>query len=52
MENETQDLMGLIGPEYEALAATGGEAINDLFGNYPGLGWDRLVKRFLLTEEV
>ncbi len=52
MEHETKELMGLMGPEYESLAATGGEAINDLFGNFPDLGWDRLVNKFLLTEKV
>jgi len=52
MEHETQELMGLMGPEYEQLASTGGEAINDLFGNFPDLGWDRLVRTFLRTEKV
>ncbi|MCP4667205.1 MAG: glycine cleavage system protein H [Deltaproteobacteria bacterium] len=52
MEQETKELMGLMGPEYEALAATGGQAINDLFGNFPDLGWDRLVRTFLRTEQA
>jgi len=52
MEQETKGLMGLMGPEYEALAATGGEAINDLFGNFPDLGWNRLVQTFLHTEKI
>jgi len=52
MEQESQKLMTLLGPEYEQLAATGGEAVNDLFGHFPDLGWDRLVKTFLRTEKV
>ena len=52
MEKESQKLMGLIGPEYEQLAATGGEVINDLYGNIPDLGWDRLADTFLHTEKI
>jgi hypothetical protein len=51
IEGETKKLMGLIGSEYEHMAATGGEVINDLYGNIPGLGWDRLVHTFLHTEK-
>lgn len=50
MEQETQKLASLMGPEYEQLAATGGEALNDLYGHFPDLGWDRIVKTFLRTE--
>ncbi len=50
MEGESRRLMGLLGEDYERLAATGGEALDDLYGRYPGLGWDRLVKDFLHTE--
>jgi len=52
MEKETQKLMSLMGPEYERLAATGGGVVNDVIGNHPELGWDRLVQTFLRTEEV
>jgi len=52
MEQETQELMSLMGPEYEKLAATGGGVVNDVFAHFPDLGWDRLVKTFLRTEEV
>jgi len=52
MEKESQKLMGIIGPEYEQLAATGGEIINDLYGNVPGLEWDRLADTFLHTEKI
>jgi glycine cleavage system H lipoate-binding protein len=52
MEQESQKLMGLMGPEYERLAATGGEVMDDIYGNFPELGWDRLVKTFLRTEKI
>jgi glycine cleavage system H lipoate-binding protein len=52
MEEENRKLMSLMGPEYEELAATGGEPIRDIFGNFPDLGWNRLVHTFLRTEEV
>jgi len=49
MEEEFQELLKLMGPKYEKLAATGGEPISDLFGRFPEIGWDRLVKTFLRT---
>jgi glycine cleavage system H lipoate-binding protein len=52
MEKETQKLMSMMGPEYERLAATGGGVVNDVIGNHPELGWDRLVQTFLRTEEA
>ncbi|MBW2017948.1 MAG: glycine cleavage system protein H [Deltaproteobacteria bacterium] len=50
MERESRKLMALIGQDYEKLAATGGEVLDDLYGRYPDLGWDRLVQEFLHTE--
>jgi glycine cleavage system H lipoate-binding protein len=47
MEEESRKLLGLIGPEYERLAATGGEPIDDVYGSIPKLGWDLLVETFL-----
>lgn len=47
MEKEHQSLMEILGTEYERLAATGAEAINDIYGNIPGIDWDTLVSRFL-----
>lgn len=47
IENEKQRLLELLGPRYEQLAATGGDLINDIFGHFPEIGWDRLVKTFL-----
>jgi len=34
-----------------SLAATGGEVINDIYGNLKRIGWDTLVKKFLLRTE-
>ena len=52
MEQEGQQLMSLLGSEYEKLAATGGEVVRDVFGLFPDLGWDRLVETFLRTKGV
>ena len=52
MEQEGQKLMGLMGPEYERLAATGGEPIGDVFGNFPEIGWEKLVDTFLRTKSI
>ena len=49
MEGENKKLSELFGPDYERLAATGGEPITDLFGHFPEIGWDNLVKTFLHT---
>lgn len=47
METEKERLMALMGPEYENLSSTGAELVGDIFGNFPELGWNRLVKEFL-----
>jgi len=52
MENEVQRLLGLMGPEYERLAATGAEPIRDVFRHFPEIGWDALVNTFLRSERV
>jgi hypothetical protein len=44
--------LNLMGPEYEELAATGGQPIGDVFGNFPELGWELLAKTFLRTEKI
>jgi len=49
LEDENRKLMRLLGPEYERLAATGAMTLPDLFGNFPEIGWDNLVKTFLHT---
>jgi glycine cleavage system H lipoate-binding protein len=52
MEKENQQLMGVLGPEYERLAATGAEAVDDVFGHVPGIDWDGLVRNFLRTTKT
>ncbi len=51
MEQEVATLMGMLGEEYEKLAATGGEPIGDVFGSFPGLDWDVLAQQFLGTAK-
>ena len=51
MENETRALLNALGPGYERLASTGGRLVDDLFGQVPGIDWDRLVEDFLHTGE-
>ncbi len=51
MEKESQNLHELLGPRYKQLAATGGELIDDIFGNFPEISWDRLVRTFFRTAE-
>jgi glycine cleavage system H lipoate-binding protein len=49
MEDESARLTALLGEETDyPMAATGGEAIGDIFGTIPDIGWDRLVKEFLV----
>jgi glycine cleavage system H lipoate-binding protein len=52
MDQESQKLMQLMGPEYEGLAATGGAPIQDVYGSFPDIGWDVLTKTFLKTENL
>lgn len=52
IDTETQTLLALLGPEYEKLAATGGEPVRDIYANFPEVGWSRLVKTFLRTENL
>ncbi len=52
MDQEGQNMMELMEPEYEKLAATGGEVIQDVYGNLPDIGWDKLVDTFLRTTKV
>lgn len=50
MEREHQSLMEILGPEYERLAATGAEVVNDVFGHIPDIDWNTLVSKFLRTK--
>jgi len=49
MEHESSRLLSLMGPEYENLAATGAEPLNDVAGSFPEIGWEVLVEAFLGT---
>ncbi len=49
MEKEVARLHGLVMAEHGAMAATGGEPVDDVFGNAREIGWKRLVSEFLLT---
>ncbi|WP_022665574.1 glycine cleavage system protein H [Desulfospira joergensenii] len=50
-DQESQKLLKLMGPEYENLAATGGEPVRDVAGAFPEIGWDVLTRTFLGTEK-
>jgi len=52
MEMEVRALLRMVGHEYEQLAATGGEAVADLFGTLSGTDWDALTRTFLRTERT
>jgi len=49
LEKENQSLLEFMGPKYERLAATGGQMIDDIYGQFPEIDWDRLVSTFLRT---
>jgi glycine cleavage system H lipoate-binding protein len=49
LDKENRRLMRLMGPEYEQLAATGGQPLDDFYGSYPEIGWEHLVRAFLRT---
>ena len=49
MEREVHKLHNLVMAEHGPLAATGGEPIDDVYGNAPEIGWKTLVNKFLLT---
>jgi glycine cleavage system H lipoate-binding protein len=49
-EAEVGRLAALVSQDVEhQLAATGGRAIEDIYGNVKGLDWDQLVREFFLT---
>lgn len=52
MEAENQRLHQLLGPEYEQLASTGAQPVDDLFGNVPGLSWETLTETLLRTRNI
>ncbi len=50
IENEAHKLLGMLESTAGATLPSGGEIIDDVYGHYPQLGWQRLVKEFLLTD--
>ncbi|MBW2177051.1 MAG: glycine cleavage system protein H [Deltaproteobacteria bacterium] len=48
MDDEATRLNTLLSEETGyRMAATGGEAVRDIYGSVPGIGWDRLIEEFL-----
>ena len=52
METEVQRLLGLMGPEYEKLAATGAQPIRNVLQVYPDIGWKTLVEHFIKSAKT
>lgn len=52
IEQERQELMNLMGTEHKQLVAKRDEPIDDVFGRFPEIGWDQLVRTFLRTEKI
>jgi glycine cleavage system H lipoate-binding protein len=49
VEHEVARLHDLVMAEHGPMASTGGEPVDDLYGNAREIGWERLVHEFLLT---
>ncbi len=47
IEEETARLLAMLEPSVGATLQAGGSLIDDVYGQCPELGWDRLVKEFL-----
>lgn len=50
IENEAHRLLGMLESSAGITLPSGGAIIDDVYGHYPQLGWQRLVKEFLLTD--
>ncbi len=50
-DQESQKLLRLLGPEYQNLAAAGGDPVDDIYTNFPEIGWDRLAETFLGSKK-
>ncbi len=51
-DKESQKLLRLMGPEYQNLAAAGGDPVDDIHGSFPEIGWERLAKTFLGIPKI
>ncbi|MBW1798635.1 MAG: hypothetical protein JRJ21_09590, partial [Deltaproteobacteria bacterium] len=49
MEEQVDSLYQLIEEVAGPLSTDGGDLGNDIYGNMPGLGWERLTRLFLKT---
>ena len=49
IEEETQRLLAMLEPSVGATLQAGGSLVDDVYGQFPELGWERLVKEFLRT---
>ncbi len=49
IEEETARLLALLEPSVDATLQAGGSLIDNVYGQFPELGWDRLVREFLRT---
>ena len=50
-DRESQKLLRLMGPEYQNLAAAGGDPVDDIVTSFPEIGWDRLAETFLGSKK-
>jgi len=51
IENESHRLLGMLEATAGVTLPSGGTIIDDVYGHYPQLGWERLVREFLQTGE-
>ncbi|BBO89397.1 glycine cleavage system protein H [Desulfosarcina ovata] len=51
IDQEHRKLLGLMGPPYEDMAATGGSVVRDIYGAIDTLRWDDLASQFLHTTK-
>lgn len=50
-DKESMKLLGLMGPEYQSLAAAGGDPVDNIYTNFPDIGWDCLVNTFIGKQD-
>jgi glycine cleavage system H lipoate-binding protein len=50
IDQESHRLLNLLDTEVGVTLPSGGEVIDDVYGNFPKLGWRRLVREFLLQD--
>jgi glycine cleavage system H lipoate-binding protein len=50
IDQESHRLLNLMDAEIGVTLPSGGAVIDDVYGNFPALGWRRLVREFLLQD--